>query len=267
LLPFQALWFFWQLLFAGPAQRGDLAQREFAKRSGLHVQRERAVAYAFDLFHVVANFFKHPANLAVFAFNQRDFIPRVVAFPGQLHMGRRGALRVHGAVAGLGAQLEAAPQFLNVFGLRLAGDLDQIGFRHMRCGAHEMVGQRAVIGHQQQAFAQVVQPADGIYARSRLLHQVHHRGPAFRIGDRGHIALGFVQQKINMTFCAVEQFAVNFDVVGCQVSLAAECGDHLPVHGDASLGDQLFGVATRRDSRRGNDLLQSLSGHSASGTF
>lgn len=182
-------------------------------------------------------------------------------------MGRRGALRVHGAVAGLRAQLEAAPQFFNVVRFGLAGDLDQIGFRHVRRGAHEMVRQRSVIGHQQQAFAQVVQPADGIYARSRLLHQVHHRGAALRIRDGGHVALGFVQQKIDMAFRAVEQFAVNFDVVGCQVSLAAERSDHLPVHGDASLGDQLFGVAARGDPRRGNDFLQSLSGHSASGTF
>lgn len=130
-----------------------------------------------------------------------------------------------------------------------------------------MVGQSAVIGHEQQSFAQVVQPADGIYARSRLLHQVHHRGAAFRIRDGGHVAFGFVEEQIDMAFSAMEQFAVNFDVVGRQVSLAAERGDHLPIHGDASLGDQLFGVAARRDSRRGNDFLQSLSGHSASGTF
>ena len=70
-----------------------------------------------------------------------------------------------------------------------------------------------------------------------------------------------------MAFSAVEQFAVNFDVVGFQVSLAPERSDHLSVHGDASLGDQLFSVAARCDPRRGNNFLQSLSGHSASGTF
>jgi hypothetical protein len=162
LLPFQALGFFGQLFFAGPAQRRDFAQSEFAKRAGLHVQRERAVAYAFDLFHVVANFFKHAPDLAVLAFNQRDFIPRIVAFSRQLHMGRRGAHGVQITMSRLGAQLEAAAQFLNVFRFGLAGDLDQIGFRHVRRGAHEMVGQRAVIGHQQQAFAQVVQAANRI---------------------------------------------------------------------------------------------------------
>lgn len=265
--PLLALRLFWQLLFAGPPQHGDFAQRKFTIRSGLHVQRERAVAYPLDLLYVVANLFKHPADLPVLALDQRDFIPRIVAFSREPHLGWSGTLRVHGAVTWLGREFDAVAQLLNIFLFGLARNFDQICFRHVRSSAHQMVGQCAVIGHEQQAFTEVIEAAYGINARSRLLHQFHHRGAAFRIGNCGDVALGLVQKKIDVALDALQQLAVNFDVVAFQVRFTAQFGDDLPVDGDAPLGNQFFCMATGRDAGRGDDLLQALSRHLTSGTF
>ncbi len=46
----------------------------------------------------------------------------------------------------------------------LAGDFDEIGLLDAGCGFGELVGEFAVVGDQQQAFAQVVEAADGIEA-------------------------------------------------------------------------------------------------------
>ena len=50
----------------------------------------------------------------------------------------------------------------------LAGDFDQVGFFHAGSGAGKAVGQFAVVGDHEQAFAHVVQAADGIEALAIL---------------------------------------------------------------------------------------------------
>ena len=43
-------------------------------------------------------------------------------------------------------------------------NFDHIGFRHVRRGLHQRIGERAIIGEQQQAFAGPVESSDGINA-------------------------------------------------------------------------------------------------------
>ena len=83
----------------------------------------------------------------------------------------------------------------------------------------------------------------------------HHRLPAFRIGDRGHVAFGLVEHQVSLFFRTVEQLAVHADVVARGVGLRAQLGDDGAIHRNASLGDQLFGLAARCDAGSGNDLL------------
>ena len=58
--------------------------------SRVHVELEWAVFYTLDFFHVVADFFEHVANLAVFSFDQCHFKPRIIGFTHSLNFRRGG---------------------------------------------------------------------------------------------------------------------------------------------------------------------------------
>ena len=92
--------------------------------------------------------------------------------------------------------------------------------------------QVAVIGEQQQAFAGVVEASDGIHADANAMQQIHDRGPALGIADRGDVSLGLVHQQVNVVLGAVQQLAVDANVVNVDVGLGAEFGDDLSVDRD-----------------------------------
>src|SRR5260370_10354868 len=126
-----------------------------------------------------------------------------------------------------------------------------------------MLCQTAVIGQQQQAFAQIVEPADRIDSLADMLDQVHHRRPAFGIGNGCDMSFGLVEQEVNIALPAAEQLAVHFDVIVLWISLAAQFGNYPPVHSDAALCDQLLSFPSRGNARGSDDFLQSLAGHSS----
>jgi hypothetical protein len=115
----------------GPAQRRDLLFCQLAKLARLNIQRDPAVARALDLLHVMANLFKHAANLAVLALGKRDFIPRIVRFAHQPHLRRSGSDGMHEFRARLAADADSLAQFFNVFFLRQSRNFYQICFGNM----------------------------------------------------------------------------------------------------------------------------------------
>jgi hypothetical protein len=60
-----------------------------------------------------------------------------------------------------------------------AGYLDEIGFFDAGRGAGEPVGELAVVGHQQQALAHVVEAANRVKALPHLVKELHDGGTAF----------------------------------------------------------------------------------------
>jgi hypothetical protein len=88
-----------------------------------------------------------------------------------------------------------------------------------------------------------------------MLDQAHYRGAAFRIRNGGYVALWLVHQQIDVAFRAMQELAIHFDVVAIKISLGAEFGDDLAIHGDAALRDQLFGFAARSYACGGDDFL------------
>jgi hypothetical protein len=54
-----------------------------------NIQLQRPVADALDLFHVVPNLLEHAADLAIPAFDQRDFEPRIGSIFNDFDLGRR----------------------------------------------------------------------------------------------------------------------------------------------------------------------------------
>jgi len=61
-----------------------------------------------------------------------------------------------------------------------------------------------------------------------------------------------------MALGALEELAVDTDVIACGVGFAAEFGDYPAVDLHASRSDELFGVATAGDSRLCEDLLEAF---------
>jgi hypothetical protein len=61
-----------------------------------------------------------------------------------------------------------------------------------------------------------------------------------------------------MALGALEELAVDPDVIASGVSFAAEFGDDFAVDLDAPRGDEFFGVAAAGDPGLGEDLLQAF---------
>lgn len=71
---------------------------QFAHFAGLDVENEWSVTHAADLFDVMPDLFEHLAQLAVAAFDDDDFVPRIVALANFTNLRRRS---LHFAGAGL----------------------------------------------------------------------------------------------------------------------------------------------------------------------
>ncbi len=96
-------------------QSRNFSWLQFAELARLNIQRERTIAHALDLFHVMANLFKHAPYLPVLAFNQRHFIPGIFSVFHQTDLRRRSVDRFHASRPGLGANLDSAPQLFDPF--------------------------------------------------------------------------------------------------------------------------------------------------------
>jgi hypothetical protein len=172
------------------AQEFQLRSVEFAEVAGFLVEDERAIADAANLLDEVADFLEHFAQFAVAAFNQNNFVPGIVALANLANAGRRGADAVGARFAAF--DCDACAKYVEFSLAGNAGDFDQVSFFHAGGGAGKAVGKLAVVGHQQQAFAHIVEAANGVKALAHLLKELHHRGAAFGILDGGDESAGLV---------------------------------------------------------------------------
>ena len=242
------------LALTSTAQIVQLFSVKFANLARLEIQNQRPITYAANLLDEVANLLEHLAQLAVAAFDEHHFVPGIVPLSHLAHARRRG---VHLAGAGLFAiDLHAPAQHIELSLGRLATHLHQVSLLNMRSRASQFVGQLAVIGHQQQAFAQVVEPSHRVEPLRHLGEELHHRGAALGVARRSHKAPGLVENEVAVPLRFADQLAVHADVVAPQVSLGAQRRHHLAVHLDAAFGDQLLGVTATRDPGLRQNLLQ-----------
>src|SRR6185312_6544985 len=257
----------------GPVERLHLALRQFAKRPRRHIQHQRTVADAADLLDMMADLFKHLAELPVAAFGQRHFIPGVFAATNLLDLCR---LRQH-AIAPSRANLvqpsaidhDPSPQLVDRFRCGRTRNFDEIRLRYARRRLRQLIRKVAVVGHQQQTFAQVVQPphriqprhlavlADGFFL-GILPQQLHHGRPLLGIVERGDIAAWLVHHKILLLLAALQQLAVDTDVVAAEVCFRAQLGDDLAIHLHAAIEDDLLRGTARSNARLREYLLQAI---------
>lgn len=207
---------------------------------------------ALDFFHEEADGLEHAADLAVAAFDERDFIPRVGGV--FVEMDFRGGCFYAAVVveSDVHASAEAGERFF----VGAAVDFDEIFFGDVRAGFGELLGESAVVGEEEEAFAGVIEAADGIDAFGERAEELHDGRAAFGIADSGDVAFGFVQHEIYRALGGLDGFAVNSDGVRVRISFGAEFGDDLAVEGDSAGGDDFFGFAAGGDAGGGEDFLE-----------
>jgi hypothetical protein len=204
----------------------------------------------------VADLFEHLAQLAVAALDEHHFVPWIVTLADLADACWSGT---DAALAGLTVlDGDSAAQDVELVLGGLAADFDQVRFLHAGGGFCELVGQFAVVGHQEQAFSLVVEAAHGVEALGHLLKELHDGGPALGILDGGDKTLGLVEHVVAQALGSVEQLAVDADVVLCRVGLGSQLGDDLAVYLHAALGNHGLGAAAAGDAGLGEDLLQTL---------
>ena len=165
---------------------GQFLRIQLAEIARFDVQHQRSVSHPPNLLDEMADLFEHLSQFAVAAFGEHHLVPGVIALADHAD-GCRGC--VHAALAGLGAIDGDAPaQLVQLFLGGLAAHLYEIGLLHPRRGLGQLVGQVAVVGHQQQSFAQVIEPPHRVEPLRHLLEELHHRGPALGVAHGGHIS-------------------------------------------------------------------------------
>jgi hypothetical protein len=207
---------------------------------------------AFDFFDEEADGLEHAADLAVATFDESDFIPGVGGVFVETDLGGRGfypAVIVEG-------DMDAVTQALEGFFVGAAADFDEIFFGDVRTGFGEFLGEGAVVGEEEKAFAGVVEAANGIDARWERAEELHDGGAAFGIADGGDVTFGLVKHEIDWALSGLDGFAVDEDGVCLGIGFGAEFGDNLAVKRDAAGGNDFFGFAAGRDTGGGEDFLE-----------
>lgn len=255
--------------FGGFAEVFYFLRLQFAHLARLHVEHKRTVADAADFLDVVADLFEHLAQFAIAAFDEDNFKPgvlrtvlttrsRAAALAGveAADLGWSGG---HATRSGLSAidTYAFAKTIEIVFG-GLSTDLHEVSLLHSRRRACELVGQFAVVGDQQETFADVVKAAHRIEALAHLAEELHHGRAAFGIADGGEVALGLVKHEIAMALRALEEFAIDADVVAGGIGFRTQFCNDCAVHLNAALRDEFFRVAAAGDAGLRKNLLKAL---------
>ena len=119
----------------------------------------------------------------------------------------------------------------------------------MRGRSRDALGEFAVVGEQQQAFAVIIEPAHRIDARLDAAQQV--ASPSARPSGSVTVVtkfLGLLQREVDGLLGRADASAVHFDVIALEVGLGSQFGNHCAVDRDAAFHDQLLGFAAAGDA-------------------
>src|ERR1051326_7289407 len=208
---------------------------------------------------------EHFSNLLIAPFAQPHFVPAVPFVfapagrtPRRLHLlnlARHGAFAVDGDAA-----LELADDAL----VGNAAHFHVIRLHRSMFRMRDLEREVAVVGEEQQSFRLEVETADRIDALAHAFDEIDDRLASFRIVDRRRHLFRFVQEDVAMRLGAGDQLAVDFDVIAIGIRFRSELGDDTAVDRDPSLPNHRLGFTAGRETRMGDDLLQSLELHHSS---
>ena len=137
--------------------------------------------------------------------------------------------------------------------------LHQINLRMLMFGMQEALGQRAVVGQQQQPFAVMIQPSDDKEPFGHF-DQFFPGGVAGTQVDPGEIPGRLVQHHVTQTL-RVKRFAVDAHIRSRRISLCAELGHNTTVNRHPTGDDQRLTCAPRSQASLSQDFLETLFSH------
>jgi len=232
-----------QLTLRGETQRMYLFRLQLPQLARLKIQHQRTISDPTNLLHMMPDLLEHLAQFPVAALDDDHFIPGIVPLPHLPYLRRSSAYTPGECSRTAFFDDYSATQRVKHVLRRLPGYLHQVGLLHSRRRLGQLVSQFAVISHQQQAFAQVVQPPHGVQTFPLVREELHHRRTSLGIAHRGHIALRLVQHKVANPLRTLQQLAIHANVVPRRIGLGSQLHHHFAVDLNETAKNQLFSLA------------------------
>jgi hypothetical protein len=259
----------------GAVQSLYLSGSKLAESAWWNVQPKGAVADSTDLFDVVTNLLEHLAKLTIAALDKSDLVPGVVTGTDKLDLGGSG----DHSVAATGSHLveattidhDAAAKLLNGGLGRSTGNLYKIGFFDAGRGLGERVRQIPVVSHQQEAFREVIEAADGVKTRELAMNtsdlllrslgeELGYRWAILRVFEGSDVAAGLVEHEVAVRLGALKELAIYADVVAGWVMASAQGVYDDTVDLNTAFENELLGLAAGGDTGLCEDFLQTIAG-------
>jgi hypothetical protein len=127
---------------------------------------------------------------------------------------------------------------------------------HLVTRVEQALGQRTVVGQQQQSLGVVVEPPNRIDVLTDVRQQIEDRLSTLRILPRRHVPPWLVEQDVPVMGDDPDPLAIDADVVVRGIGLRAEFQNRLAVDAHAALRDQALGGATRCHTGGRQNFLQ-----------
>ncbi len=135
-------------------------------------------------------------------------------------------------------QYNASSPFGQLFLVGMLRHQDPVFFLVLVAWMGQLVGQVAVIGHEDQPFRVIIQPPYRVEVPLHR-HQVAHRRPVPRIGDSRKDSPGLMEGHIDKLFRPLDRFPIDTDLIPGSIGLIPQA-DRLSVYLHPPGGDQFF---------------------------
>lgn len=187
------------------------------------------------------------SNLAVLALSQDDFENRAVASLALL-------VNVFDSKATF-SEVDPFFQLVESLETGIASDLDFVHSADAVTWVGQFVGQFAVVGDQQQAFAVFIETTDSEKTLRFILEQIDDAWTVIRVVVCAENALGLIEQVVRATL-EFQDFAIVFDRLSARINFHADISDLNAIHRDAAFEDDLFTFASRAQTGSGEVTLE-----------
>ncbi len=220
---------------------------QFAPLAGRQIAKQhRALTHANEPQHLVAKHFSNFTNLAFAALVQHDPHPNTI-FAALQHVNpgwrRRHIVQLH-AIAPLAQRLCR----------RRLVEQRTIFFFNLIAGVCQALGKLAVVGHQQQAFAVIIEPANRKQPRGQI-DQSNHCWAALRIIGGGNDAGGFIQHDVGSRINFPDRLTVDENRILLGINACAGDNHDFAIDRHPAGANELLAVAPRGDTGARQYLL------------
>lgn len=231
-------------------QAFDFFAGEVAKLTrGDAVEIQKRIPDAHQATDRKADGFTHAPHLTIAPFMDCKFKPGMsttVAHPINSGRSRDSVFELHPLLKSQGCLTG-----------QVATHPDQVGFFNFVGWMGKTVRQGAIVGQKQQPGGCQIKAPYRVDPGGNALEEVGHHRPAGGITQRGNDPDRLVQKDVAQRFPDLESSTINFDPVTGRIGLVTKpC--RAAIDGHPPGGYPLLGLATRAESRRSHQFLQTL---------